>query len=170
MRRTLLGTAALAAALALGGCSMGRDTAAAEAAVAQFHQMLDAGRYHDIYQATANEFRGATSEDQLTGVLQTVHERLGAVRSANREGWHVNYQNGTTTVELNYNTNFASAPATERFVYTINNGAAALVRYDINSDALRSGVSANGDGGQEQGDRAQADDQAAQGQGDTGGK
>jgi hypothetical protein len=139
MMKLVLGIAALAAT---GGCTAGQDTAAAEAAVARFHQMLDAQQYHEIYQGTAAEFRNVTSEAQLTGVLQAVHDRLGAVQQASRTGWHVNYSNGTNRVELNYNTRFASAPGTERFVYTIANGAAALISYDVNSDALRGGATA----------------------------
>jgi hypothetical protein len=167
MMRKLFGLAAVAA---LGACSMGQDTAAAEAAVAQFHQMLDAGRFHEIYAATDTAFRNATPEEELTRVLAAVHERLGAVRQANRQGWHVNYNNGTTSVELNYNTTFATAPGTERFVYRIDHGTAALVSYDVHSDALRSaGATANSDGGQ--GDSSQAEPgQEDAGQGDTGGK
>lgn len=165
MKKLVLGIAALAAT---GGCTAGQDTALAEAAVAQFHQMLDAQRYHEIYQGTAGEFRNATSEDQLTGVLQTVHDRLGAVRQATRSGWHVNYSNGITRVELNYNTSFASAPGTERFVYTIANGAAALVSYNVNSDALRGGATATASPAS---DAKPADQPAADaGQADTGGK
>jgi len=157
MTRKLFGMAALAA---LGACSMSQDTATAEAAVARFHQMLDAGQFHEIYAATDSAFRSATPEAELTQVLQVVHDRLGAVREANRQGWHVNYSNGVTSVELNYNTTFVTAPGTEHFVYRINNGAATLVRYDVNSDALRTaGATADTEGGQ--GDT---------GQGDTGGK
>jgi hypothetical protein len=140
MKKLVLGIAALAAT---GGCTAGQDTAVAEAAVARFHQMLDAQQYHEIYQGTDGAFRNVTSEAQLTGILQTVHERLGAVQEASRSGWHVNFSNGTTRVELNYNTRFASAPGTERFVYTIANGGAALVSYDVNSAALRGGATAS---------------------------
>jgi hypothetical protein len=144
MKKLVVGILAL---FALGACSAGRDTAAAEAAVERFHQMLNAQRYHEIYQETAGEFRRVTSEDQLIGVLRMVHDRLGAVAQAQRQGWHVNYANGTTRVELNYNTQFASAPGTERFVYTIDNGAAALIRYDVNSDALRDSGDSGASGG-----------------------
>jgi hypothetical protein len=129
---------AIAAVAATAGCTAGQDTAAAEAAVANFHQLLDAQQFHEIYQASASEFRNATSEPELNRVLQMVHDRLGAVRQAQRSGWHVNYANGTTRVELNYNTQFASAPGTEQFIYSIHNGAATLVSYDVHSDALRS--------------------------------
>jgi hypothetical protein len=160
---------AVAAASAMTGCNAGRDTAVAEAEVARFHQMLDAGQYHEIYQATGSEFRNATSEEQLTGILAMVHDRLGRVQQATREGWHFNTTNGTTRVQLNYNTRFATAPGTEQFVYTINNGAASLVSYDVHSDALRSsGATANP--GAKPGDPAPDQAEAATDTGGTGGK
>ena len=38
-----------AAGLALSACSVSQDKASAEAGVVHFHEMLDAGRYRDIF-------------------------------------------------------------------------------------------------------------------------
>lgn len=143
MRKILL-IAALG--LMTAGCGAGGAKAGAEAAVAQFHQMLDAGRYHDIYAGTAPEFRNVTTEDQLTQLMQTVHERLGTVGQANEQSWHYDYTNGVTRVDLTYNTTFASGTGTETFVYRINNNVPALLSYDIHSEALRGGAANNGGG------------------------
>jgi len=132
MRKTIL---AAAAALSLAGCSAGADKTAAEAAVTQFHQMLDGARYSDIYAATAPDFRQATSEQQFTALLQQVHERLGAVRNASRTGWQVNYNTSGHMVTLNYTTQFASGQAREDFVYRVTGATANLVNYRVNSDA-----------------------------------
>jgi hypothetical protein len=138
----------LIAALCLtsAGCGAGGAKAGAEAAVTQFHQLLDAGRYHDIYAGTAAEFRNVTSEEQLTQLMQTIHDRLGAVGQASEQGWHYNYNNGVTRVDLTYNTTFASGTATEAFVYRVDNGRPALLSYDIHSEALRGGATNNGGG------------------------
>lgn len=149
MRKILL-IAALG--LATAGCGAGGAKAGAEAAVTQFHQMLDAGRYHDIYAATAPEFRNVTNEEQLSGLLQTIHDRLGAVGQAREQGWHYNYNNGVTQVDLTYNTTFASGTGTETFIYRINNNVPALLSYDIHSDALRGGGTANSGGNDSGGD------------------
>lgn len=131
MRKTIL---APATALALAGCSAGAEKTAAEAAVTQFHQMLDGARYGDIYAATSPDFRQATSEAQFTDLLQRVHA-LGAVRGASETGWQVNYNTSGHMVTLHYTTQFASGQAREDFIYRVNGSTANLVNYTVNSDA-----------------------------------
>ena len=126
----------MAAALAVTGCSATRDKAAAEAGVVQFHQMLDAGRFHDIYAGAAPEFRRTGSEQEELGVLQMIHDRLGAFRSSQQSSWRVNYGTGGSIVNLTYNAQFASAPGHEDFVFRINGNAPQLVGYHVNSPAL----------------------------------
>jgi hypothetical protein len=126
----------IAAALAVGGCSATRDKAAAEAGVVRFHQMLDAGRYHDIYAGAAAEFRQTGSEQEEIGVLRMIHDRLGAFRSSQQSGWRVNYGTGGNIVNLTYNARFASASGHEDFVFRINGDAPQLVGYHVNSPAL----------------------------------
>jgi hypothetical protein len=165
MRKILL-IAALS--LTTAGCGAGGAKSAAEGAVTQFHQMLDAGRYHDIYAGTSPEFKNATSEAQLNALLQNIHDQLGTVGQAQEQSWHYNYNNGVTQVDLSYNTRFASGTATESFVYRIDNGRPALVNYSIHSNAAGaagSGNTSGGDGGS--GDKT--GDAPAGGGGDSGG-
>jgi hypothetical protein len=165
MRKILL-IAALS--LATAGCGAGGAKTAAEGAVTQFHQMLDAGRYHDIYAGTSPEFRNATSETQLNALLQNIHDQLGTVGQANEQGWHYNYNNGVTQVDLTYNTSFASGTATESFVYRIDNGRPSLLNYSIHSNAAGGAGSGNTSGGSsDSGDKA--GDAPAAGGGDSGG-
>ena len=133
MKRLLLGACA---GLALAGCSFGQDKAAAETAVVQFHQMLDAGRYHDIYNTTSDEFRRVTSEAEFTQMLQTVHERLGRVQQAHEGDWRVNFANGGAMVVLHYATQFASAHGDEEFIYRASGSTARLAGYHLTSPAL----------------------------------
>lgn len=129
---------AAAGGLALAGCSAGAEKTAAEAAVTQFHQLLDQGRYSDIYAATAPDFRQATSEAQFTDLLQRVHA-LGNVRAANQSGWEVNYTGSGHMVTLHYTTQYAAAQAREDFIYRVAGGAAALVNYSVSSDGAGAG-------------------------------
>lgn len=126
----------VAAALALGGCSVSHDKASAEAGVLRFHQLLDAGRYRDIYAGAEPEFRQTGSEDEELGVLQTIHDRLGAFRSSQQSGWRVNFAAGGNIVNLTYNAQFASAAGSEDFVFRIKGGGAQLVGYHVNSPVL----------------------------------
>ena len=136
----------MAAALTFGGCSAGADRAKAEAGVAQFHRMMEAGRYHEIYTAAADEFRRTTAEPEGISFLQMVHDRLGAVRSSSATGWRVNFTPGGTMVNLSYNTQFASGAGSEDFVFRIGGANAQLVGYHVNSPALIAGASAGSPG------------------------
>jgi hypothetical protein len=168
MRKSLL-IAALC--LTTAGCGAGGAKTAAEGAVAQFHQMLDAGRYHDIYAGTSPEFKNATSESQLNALLQNIHDQLGTVGQAQEQAWHYNYNNGVTQVDLSYNTSFASGTATESFVYRIDNGRPALVNYSIHSNAAGGAGSGNTSGGGGSGDKSDdAGGGGANSGGDSGGK
>jgi hypothetical protein len=138
MRFLLLAVAAL---IGLSGCSISQDKAAAEAGVARFRQQLDAGRYQEIYRTGGPEFRGTGSEEAGTRFLQTVHDRLGAVRNAQQTGWRVNFNSGGSVAVLNYETEFARGRGTEEFVFRLAEGQPTLIGYHVNSDALRSGSS-----------------------------
>jgi hypothetical protein len=125
-----------ALSLALAGCSAGQDKAAAEAGVQSFREMLGAGRYAEIYRAAGHEFRQTGSEESAVRFLQSVRERLGAVRSANQTGWRVNYGNGGSVTVLNYATEFERGRGTEEFVYRVDGGQPVLIGYHVNSNDL----------------------------------
>jgi hypothetical protein len=129
--RKLIVAAALG--VAIGGCSAGQDKAIGEGGVVQFHRLLDAGRYHDIYAGAANEFRQSGSEQAAIRFLAMVHDRLGPVRRADQRGWRVNFTTGGTMVSLRYGTQFASGRGTEDFVFRVRGGSPSLVGYHINS-------------------------------------
>jgi len=125
-----------AAGLALSGCSVSQDKASAEAGVVHFHDMLDAGRYHDIYAGGEPELRQTGSEADGVRIFQMIHDRLGPFRSSRQTGWRVNFAPAGNIVNLTYNAQFASAAGSEDFVFRIRDGAAHLVGYHVNSTAL----------------------------------
>ncbi len=134
--RTSFVMGAFATLMVLGGCTASADTSAAEAGVAEFRRMLAEGRVADIYRGSSSEMQSSTSEAQLTQLLTAVRDRLGALESADRSGWHWNTNNGVTLVTLNYNARYAGGEAEERFVYRVGGGRATLAGYHINSMAL----------------------------------
>lgn len=127
MRKAMIAAAAL---IAVAGCAGKRS---AEQAVEQFHQMVDAGRYQEIYRNSDPELKRITSEEQMTAVLSQIHERLGAVRSSQQSSFNINANNGVSRVQLTYNTEFAAGRATENFNYRVEGGQARLAGYHINS-------------------------------------
>ena len=125
----------LAAALAAGGCSAGADKSKATAAVAEFRQRADAGRFAEIWRAGAAELKASTSEAELVRVLGGLHAHYGAFRSASETNWHWNSSNGNVQVTLEYASAFERGRANERFVYRIGDGAALLMGYNRSAAA-----------------------------------
>ena len=132
MRKALIGALALASA----GCSAGSDIATVEREVERFHELAADREIDRLYDQSTDEFKRAATAEQFRALLDVIDERLGDVRRTNRQGWHVNYTNAGTVVTLTYNTQFERGRGTERFVYRVDDGAARLLGFHVNSDAL----------------------------------
>jgi hypothetical protein len=125
--------------LALVSCAGFAAKGEAETAVATFHQMLDAEQYAEIYEATDDLFKGATTPATFTEVLRAVHKKLGDVRTANQTGFYSRDQAGTNAgayISLTYDTEFAEGHATESFNWRVTSGKVRLAGYNINSALL----------------------------------
>ena len=111
----------------------------AEGAVTSFHLMLDAEKYADIYQATDDLFKNATTETNFTVVLQAVHRKLGTVHAAAQQTFYSRDQAGMNPgsyISMTYDTEFAEGHATESFNYRVVDGKVRLVGYNIQSALL----------------------------------
>jgi hypothetical protein len=113
-------------------CSMGKSKEAGEAAVTQFHNQFNAGQYKEIYDQADEAFRKAAAETEVLALFEAVRKKLGTIRQANANGWHV-FMGEATTVTLQYDTEFTEGKATEQFVFVVSGDKAALVNYTINS-------------------------------------
>ena len=133
MRRA---TAGMIGALALAGCSFGADVPVAEKAIAAFHTQLDAAQFGPIYAQSADEMKKDTTQAQLADFLAAVHRKLGPFKSGKSIGWNDNVNTGGHYVTINYQATYERGPATESFVYRIDDGKAALVGYHVNSNVL----------------------------------
>jgi opacity protein-like surface antigen len=134
MTRTFLRLIALAFALA--GCSASADTAAAEAGVPRFHQLLDAGKFAEIYEQSSEDLKKTATQQDFVALLEAVHRKLGNTKSSDKQGWNINYHTSGTFVTLTYKTVYAEGEAAEQFVFRMQGKVAALVGYHINSTAL----------------------------------
>ncbi len=139
LRRISL-TVAMVLAVACGAACAGLAARGeAETSVASFHGMLDAERYAEIYEGTDELFKAATPAAQFTEVLQAVHRKLGAVRSAAQKTFYSREQAGTNAgsyISLTYDTQFAEGPATESFNWRVVDGKVHLAGYNIQSTLL----------------------------------
>lgn len=123
-------------AFVLAGCSVSADTAAAEAGVPTFHQLLDAGQFVEIYEQSSDDLKKSTTQQDFVALLEAVHRKLGNTKSSDKQGWNINYHTSGTFVTLTYKTVYAEGDAAEQFVFRMQGKAAMLVGYHINSTAL----------------------------------
>jgi hypothetical protein len=126
----------LALLLTLTGCSPVTNTAAAEQAVPQFHQLLDAGRFSDIYEGSSEDLKKVASKQDFLVLLEVVRRKLGNTKSSELQSLNISYKTSGTFVTLVYKTNFAEGEASERFVFRMRDKAALLAGYYINSNVL----------------------------------
>jgi hypothetical protein len=127
--------AVLLAAL-LGACSSGQDLSLAEQDVAHFREMMAAQQFDQIYAGAADEFKKTTTRENFTRLLAAVDRKLGAVKTADKNGWNVNFNTSGTSVTLRYKTQFERGSGDEAFFYRITGGKALLAGYNINSNEL----------------------------------
>src|SRR3982750_1048665 len=74
----------MVAALALSGCSMGKDLSSGGTAVDDFHRKLDAGQFAAVEAAAGPEIKAMNGG--FAAVLEQIHARLGKVTSTTRTG------------------------------------------------------------------------------------
>lgn len=126
----------LTAVLLVGACSSAEDIAAAEGQISHFRQMMAAQQFGRIYADAGEELRKATTEQEMVSLLAAVDRKLGTVKSAEKNGWNLNYQTSGTFVTLKYKTQFERGSGVETFVYRMADRRALLTGYHINSNQL----------------------------------
>jgi hypothetical protein len=140
---------ASAALLGIAGCSANSHLAAAEREVERFHDLAAEQQVERLYDQSTDEFKRAATPEQFRSLMQVIDERLGNVRRANRQGWHVNYTTAGTVVTLTYDTQFERGRGTERFAYRIDAESPRLLGFHVNSDALVARPSSGAEEGDE---------------------
>jgi len=122
------------AAVALGGCSMGQDMSATDSAVADFHAKLNNGQFAAIAAAAGPEMKNGGID--FPAFIEKIHTKLGTFRSATRQGFNDNINNGDHTFTASYASVYSTGPASENFVYRLNGGKPVLIGYHVESAAL----------------------------------
>jgi len=137
-RRPALGALVFAVAVVL-GCTSLAQKGAAEGAVNQFHERLDAGSYDQIYDSADDRFKAASTREQFTKVLRAIHDKLGKVTASKQTGFSGQDRAGTDAgsyLQLVYETQFATGKGTETFMWRVDGGQVRLFNYNINSADL----------------------------------
>ena len=121
----------------MAACSSSEDVNTARAAATDFHTQLDAGQFDQIWQASSDDLKQASSQKDFTDLLDAVHRKLGKVSSSDEAHWGIKMLTSGTFVDLVYKTHFEGGSAVEQFDWRIDDsGKALLVGYHINSNAL----------------------------------
>lgn len=139
LHHILIGPVFLLAILVGSACAGFAAKGEAESAVANFHLMLDAERYADIYQTADDLFKNATKESDFTAILQAVHRKLGTVHGAVQQNFYSRDQAGTNAgsyISMTYDTEFEQGHATESFNWRVADGKVRMVGYNIQSALL----------------------------------
>jgi hypothetical protein len=130
-RNALFGIVLIALSTMGSGCAKSREAAAA--ATQEFRQRAFAEDWPSIYKASAPEFQKSVSETDFVKMMNGVRGKLGGWKSSRDPLWNVNVGTAGRIVTLKYESQFEKGPATENFIWRIENGHGILVGYHINS-------------------------------------
>lgn len=124
---------AVFAALLLSACNPMEQLESAESKVAQFHTIYNSADSRSLYGLTAQEFRDATTPEQMDDLVALVTERMGKLESAERQGFNINSNNGTTYTVVTMASVFEKGEAVETFTFSDADGDIALVGWNVDS-------------------------------------
>jgi hypothetical protein len=124
------------AALTLASCSLGQDASLAKAQIPHFREQMAAQQFNQIYAEAADELKSKTSEQDFVTLFAAFERKLGGVKSAEENGWKVNYSTSGNFATLSYKTQFEKGAGVETFVYRLSGDRALLAGYNVNSPAL----------------------------------
>lgn len=131
---TIIGLAFLV--LILGCSGMMKGKAAADPAVARFHQQLNDKQFSEIYAESSQRMKDAATEQELIDLLDAVNRKLGRVKDSKSTSWHVGSTTEGTFITVTYDTTFTDGKATEKFIFELDGDKGILVNYNINSNEL----------------------------------
>ena len=116
-------------------CSLSEGLEDAGNAVAAFHEQMETGRYQEIYRNSSQGLKNATTEKDLTSLLNSFQTILGDVVSSSRTNF--SFRTSTTTgntYTVVYNTRYENGAGTETFVFVEEEGVLRLLSYNLNSN------------------------------------
>ena len=122
--------------LVISACSVSQDKKTAEDEVQKFHSAFNAGEFHAIYSASADELKQTENEEDFVKLLAALNRKLGKLENTTQNTWHVNSQFTGTFVVLVYKSKYEHGDANEQFTYLVKDKVAKLAGYNINSNAL----------------------------------
>ena len=108
----------------------------AEEAVSVFRARRAAKNFDAIYAETTDGFKEVTSADRFNALMAGLEERLGPLRSSERENYTIFYGTRGSNVTLVYTSKFDKGDAKEIFIWRLGGGTPLLHEYAVHSDVL----------------------------------
>lgn len=123
-------------ALAIVGCGLMDGVDTADRAVVTFHEQYNAGRFSEMYDASAADLRAAGARNEFMTTMAAIRTKLGCTHETARIGFTARSGSDGTFVEIEYETDFENGAGTEEFTWEISDGRARLLNYNVSSKAL----------------------------------
>jgi hypothetical protein len=112
-----------------------------ESVIANVSDEIEQGRYEEIYNQAADEWRRDSTLDQSSAVFKTLKDKLGRISSrALHSATEGNNSRGPLpghSFVVTYETKFERGEGMETFTLVERNGHWLLARYFVNSTALK---------------------------------
>lgn len=125
--------AAALIALLLAACNPMAQLDGAEEQITRYHATYNSGDTRALYGLTSEEFRGATTLEQMEGLVALVSERMGPVQSTERASFNLNSDNGLTVSTIVMTTQFEKGEGTETYVFHGTGEDLRLVSWHVDS-------------------------------------
>jgi hypothetical protein len=119
-------------------CWYSKDRGIGEQAVVQFHNEFNSGKYQEIYENGDADARKGQSQNDVVAYFDTVHQRLGEVKTSTRVGWKIRRSKTETVATLHYDTEFTKGKGHEQFIFVLSDGKVALHMYQLTSPLMPS--------------------------------
>lgn len=124
---------AACALLFLSACNPIEQINVVDERIETWHATYNKGDARALYGQTGEEFRAATSPEQMDDLVALVTEKMGQVESAERTDTNINMQDGVTTTVVTMTTSFANGEATETFTFHGTGSETQLVGWNVDS-------------------------------------
>jgi len=115
-------------------CGIGEDSAEAQTFVEEFYGYLSEKDYDKAMSMVDEDSKKITPQDEWLKIL-TQKESLGKFNGYEKSmGFNTHYNNGVTTVELNYTCNYEKMEVYEKFTMVKRGDVYKIMSYEYNTD------------------------------------
>lgn len=117
----------------ISACSPAVEADPIGAAITRFHETYNTGNATALYEQTGQEFRDATTPEQMQELVARVIERMGAVTGTERANINIEPGQPESVTVVTMTTTFEKGTGTETFTFFGSGADARLVGWNVDS-------------------------------------